>query len=227
MKREIRIMSTEFTLDWDRNARTGIPEAVMSEGKSPQQLDAIAMAAAERNRRLLFTRLSINQVELMQHVASAMLDYDPASHTAILGGGAALSPSTDMCIVTAGTSDSSVAREAWRTAAFLGIDPPLINDVGVAGLWRLMARIDEIRSYRVIIAVAGMEGAIFSVLAGLVAGLVIAVPTSTGYGVAEGGRAALSSALASCAPGIVTVNIDNGFGAACAAMKALRIGAQA
>lgn len=226
MKREIMIMSTEFTLDWERKARTGIPEAVISDSKTPRQLDAIASVAAEQGRRMLFTRLSPEQVQAMQPATVAMLDYDPASRTAFLGGSPTLAPGRDLCIVSAGTSDSAVSHEARRTAAFLGIDAPLIQDVGVAGLWRLMARIEEIRSYRVIIAVAGMEGALFSVLAGLVDSLLIAVPTSTGYGVSQGGRAALNSALASCSPGIVTVNVDNGFGAACAAMKALRIGQQ-
>jgi NCAIR mutase (PurE)-related protein len=99
----------------------------------------------------------------------------------------------------------------------------VIADVGVAGLWRLLRRLEEIRAFKVVIAVAGMEGALFSVLAGLVEAPVIAVPVSVGYGVAAGGQGALSSALASCAPGLVTVNIDNGFGAACAAIKMLRV----
>ena len=122
-------------------------------------------------------------------------------------------------IVCAGTSDLPVAREAQATLAFCGHTAPLIADVGVAGLWRLQDRLPEITRFKIVIAVAGMEGALFSVLAGLVRAPVIAVPTSVGYGVAEGGRAALTSALASCAPGIVTVNIDNGFGAAAAAIK--------
>ncbi|MPT24476.1 MAG: nickel pincer cofactor biosynthesis protein LarB, partial [Starkeya sp.] len=126
-----------------------------------------------------------------------------------------------IAVVAAGTSDLPVAREVVRTLAFNGQGARLVADVGVAGLWRLMERIEEIRACRVVIAVAGMEGALFSVLGGLVAAPVIAVPTSVGYGVAEGGRAALTSALASCAPGVVAVNIDNGFGAACAALKML------
>lgn len=102
---------------------------------------------------------------------------------------------------------------------FFGAETPVFADVGVAGLWRLQSIADELRSYRVLIAVAGMEGALFSVLAGLVPSLVIAVPSPVGYGVSQGGQAALSSALASCTPGIVTVNIGNGFGAAAAAWK--------
>ena len=97
-----------------------------------------------------------------------------------------------------------------------------VHDCGVAGLWRLTDKLSELRKAPVIIAVAGMEGALFPVLAGMVPGLIIAVPGSTGYGVAEGGRAALSSALSSCAPGVVVVNVDNGFGAACALLKIIK-----
>ena len=114
-----------------------------------------------------------------------------------------------------------VATEARETLRFNGFQPSLISDVGVAGLWRLLDRIDEIRQASVVIAVAGMEGALFSVLGGLISAPIIAVPTSVGYGVSRDGKTALTSALASCAPGIVTVNIDNGFGAAVAAIKML------
>ena len=124
-------------------------------------------------------------------------------------------------MVTAGTSDLPVAREAIRTLAFYDIAAREIADVGVAGLWRILAHEDALRRFPAVIVVAGMEGALFSVVAGMVGGLVVAVPTSTGYGVAEGGRTALHAALASCAPGLVTVNIDNGYGAACAAIRAL------
>ena len=127
-------------------------------------------------------------------------------------------------IVAAGTSDLPVAREAARTLEFSGHRAEIVADVGVAGLWRLTDRLDQLRRCRVLIAVAGMEGALFSVLAGLVPAPVIAVPTSVGYGVATGGKAALFAALASCAPGLVVVNIDNGFGAAVAALKILRAG---
>jgi NCAIR mutase (PurE)-related protein len=126
-----------------------------------------------------------------------------------------------VAIVAGGTSDARVAREASRTLAFEGEEATLVVDVGVAGLWRLMERIDEIRRHRVVIAVAGMEGALFSVLGGLVASPVVAVPTSVGYGVGAGGQTALNAALASCASGLTVVNIDNGFGAAHAALRIL------
>ena len=209
----------EFQIDWERERRTGMPEAVFCARKTPAQIDAIVAAAA--GRRLLFTHLAADTLAALSPAARDQLDHDPLSATAVLGGGVPLADS-GIGIVAAGTSDLPVAREAARTLAFAGHNAEIVADVGVAGLWRLMARLEELRRCRVLIAVAGMEGALFSVLAGLVAAPVIAVPTSVGYGVAEGGRAALRSALASCAPGLVVVNIDNGFGAAAAALKMIR-----
>lgn len=136
-----------------------------------------------------------------------------------LAGGARLAG--EVALVCAGTTDLPVVEEARRSLAFFGIEAPVYADVGVAGLWRLLSVAEELARYRVLIAVAGMEGALFSALAGLVPGLVIAVPSPVGYGVSRDGAAALTSALASCAPGIVTVNVGNGFGAAAAARKAL------
>lgn len=211
----------EFQIDWDRERRTGVPEAIFCQGKTAAQIGAIVAAAADR--RLLLTRLSAVAHETLAPEVRDALDYDPLSATAVLGGGIPLAAS-GIGIVAAGTSDLPVAREAARTLAFAGHRTEIIADVGVAGLWRLTARIDTLRQFRILIAVAGMEGALFSVLAGLVEAPVVAVPTSVGYGVAEGGRAALHSALASCAPGLVVVNIDNGFGAAAAAIKMLRAG---
>ena len=145
----------------------------------------------------------------------------PPSRTAILGGLSAPRNRERVAIVCGGTSDAPVAFEAARTLAFEGEQATLVVDVGVAGLWRLMERIDEIRRHRVVIAIAGMEGALFSVIAGLVHCPVLAVPRSVGYGVGQGGRTALRAALASCASGLVVVNIDNGFGAAHAALRML------
>jgi NCAIR mutase (PurE)-related protein len=126
-----------------------------------------------------------------------------------------------IAVVCAGTSDLRVATESVRTLAFAGETATLFVDVGVAGLWRLMEQLDDIRRHRVIVAVAGMEGALFSVLTGLVASAVVAVPTSVGYGVSAGGRVALEAALACCASGLAVVNIDNGFGAAHFALRML------
>jgi NCAIR mutase (PurE)-related protein len=210
---------SDFEIDWEREARTGVAEALLCDGKSVPQIAAILEAA--EGHRLLLTRLDEAKLAKLPAVQRDRIDYDPLSRTAFFGDVAA-PMITGAGIVCAGTSDLPVAREAARSLAFAGYQAPVIADVGVAGLWRLMRRIELIRSYSVVIATAGMEGALFSVLAGLIDAPIIAVPTSIGYGVATGGHAALTSALASCAPGLVTVNIDNGFGAACAAIRILR-----
>lgn len=210
---------SDFLLDWERERRTGIAEALLCDGKSPAQIAAILDSAA--GRAMLLTRLDDAMLAALPASLRQALDHDPVSRTAFFG--AVPAPTRrGPCVVCAGTSDLPVAREAARTLQFAGYEAPVIADVGVAGLWRLMRRIDEIRSFDVVIAVAGMEGALFSVLAGLIDAPVIAVPTSIGYGVAHGGHAALNSALASCATGVVAVNIDNGFGAAGAALRVLR-----
>lgn len=218
---------SDHRLDFARDARTGVPEAVLAGGKSAAQVAAIVEAVLARGGRMLITRL---EAEKAQAVVQALaghaeaLRFDPESQTAEVGAPLPLPEVPSVAVVAAGTSDLRVAREAVRTLAFHGEAALLVADVGVAGLWRLTERIDEIRRCPVAIAVAGMEGALFSVLAGLVPAPVIAVPSSVGYGVAEGGRAALGSALASCAPGVVVVNVDNGFGAAVAALKMLNAG---
>ncbi len=212
---------TEFRLDWQRASRTGTREAVLCQAKSAVQIDAIAIHARELGERLLMTRLGSRKHGRLAAQTRAWLDYDETSRTAVLGGMPAPSAARRVVIVTGGTSDVPVAREAARTLEFEGEAPTVIADVGVAGLWRLMEHLDEIRAHRVAIAVAGMEGALFSVLAGLVRCPVLAVPTSTGYGMADGGRTALHAALASCASGLAVTNIDNGFGAAHAALRIL------
>jgi hypothetical protein len=211
----------DFEFDWKRGERTGVPEAVLCAHKSAVQIGTIVAAAREKGERLLLTRLEVGAHSELSAETRDGLHYDPLSRTAVLGGAVATAD-TGIGIVAAGTSDLPVAREAAQALAFCGHAAPVVADVGVAGLWRLNARIEEIRRLRVVIAVAGMEGALFSVLGGLVAAPVIAVPSSVGYGVAAGGNVALNAALASCAPGVVVVNIDNGFGAAAAAIKMLR-----
>ena len=212
---------SDFKLDWDRIARTGTAEAVLCDGKSTAQVDAIVAHAQDLNRRLLLTRLTPDRFDAL--ASRNALDYDEVSRTAILGPVPVPAQAARVAIVSGGTSDVPVALEAARTLAFQGEASTRFVDVGVAGLWRLMEHLDDIRAHRVVIAVAGMEGAIFSVLTGLVASAVVAVPTSVGYGVGAGGRAALHAALASCASGLAVVNIDNGFGAAHVALRMLGV----
>ena len=211
-----------INLDHEREARLGFDEAIYAAGKSVAQLEAIVAQAVEARLPRLFTRLDAFKFDALPAAVRAALDFDPVSRTAFLGERAARAATRQVAIVTGGSSDLPVSREAARTLEYYGQGSLHIADVGVAGIWRLLARVEEIRPMRVVIAVAGMEGALPSVLGGLVPGVVIALPTSVGYGVSEGGRVALDSALASCAPGLVTVNIDNGYGAACAALRILR-----
>lgn len=209
-------------LDHLREERLGFDEAVYAEGKSVEQLAALIVHGVEARARQLFTRLDREKFQALGAPERAALDYDPVSRTGILGEQRAPSTDSRIAVITGGSSDVPVSGEAKRTLEYYGKSCAHIPDVGVAGIWRLLARMEELRRMRVVIVVAGMEGALPSVVAGLVPGVVIALPTSVGYGVAEGGRAALTSALASCAPGLVTVNIDNGYGAACAALRMLR-----
>ncbi len=214
---------SEFLLDYARAERIGFGEAVFCAGKSPAQIACILEDAEIRGASLLLTRLDEARFAALRPGQRDALDYDPVSGTAVLGTASPPQAGGRVAVVTAGTSDVPVAREALRTLRFNGAEAELIADVGVAGLWRLLARLDEIRAAPVVIVAAGMDAALPSVVAGLVPGCVIAVPTSVGYGVAAGGHTALHAILASCAPGIVTVNIDNGYGAACAAMRVLGV----
>ena len=209
----------EFVLDEERTARLGFGEAVFCAGKSARQIAAIIDHATVP---MLLTRLDPEKYADLPPGQRAALDYDPVSRTAYSGAPLASEGPTQVAVVTAGTSDVPVAVEAMRTLAFQGQQAQLVADVGVAGLWRLMRRIEELRAAPVVIVAAGMDAALPSVLGGLLGGVLIAVPTSVGYGVAEGGQTALNAVLASCAPGIVTVNIDNGYGAAIAALRVLR-----
>ena len=195
----------DHRMDWDRALRTGTSEAVLCDSKSDDQVAAILRTAEEAGRRLLLTRLAPERAAALAHPG---LDYDALSQTGILGGPAAQPLRTGVGIVAAGTSDMPIAAEAQRTLAFHGVAGPITADVGVAGLWRLMDQVEALREHRVLIAIAGMEGALFSVLTGLVRAPVIAVPAPVGHGVAEGGRVALDAALGSCAAGLVVVVMD-------------------
>lgn len=208
------------TLDPDRLSRQGFPEIIYCQGKTALQVADNLRALAAANGRAFGTRLDPDKAADVLGALPAAT-YDETSRTISLGE----LPTTAgdrVALVTAGTSDLPVAAEAAATLAFLGhpVDP--FNDIGVAGIHRLHGRIDEIREAAVVIVVAGMEGALPSVVGGLVAAPVIAVPTSVGYGAAFDGLAALLGMLNSCASGLTVVNIDNGFGAALAAHRILQ-----
>jgi NCAIR mutase (PurE)-related protein len=212
----------EIKLDLMRSERVGFGEAIFCQQKSIAQIGRILALASDAGTPLLLTRLSETQHTELLPRFGARLDYDAVSETAFFDF-VASGKSTDkrVVIVAAGTSDAGPAREALRTLAFNEVSATAILDVGVAGLWRLMERLEEVRQHDVIIAVAGMDAALVSVLGGLVAQPLIAVPTSTGYGAARGGETALAASLVSCAAGVTVCNIDNGYGAACAALRIL------
>lgn len=215
-------MTPEALFDAARGTRIGLAEAVFCEGKSPAQIATIVEAAAASLPSLLLTRLSAEAFAALPSPLRNRIDFDPVSRTGIFGRAPVPAGPARIAVVSAGTSDVPVAKEAVRTLTHCGLAACEIYDIGVAGLWRLLKRVDELATFPVLIVVAGMDGALFSVLGGLVPGAIIAVPTSTGYGTSYKGETALHSALASCAPGILTVNIDNGYGAACAAARILR-----
>jgi NCAIR mutase (PurE)-related protein len=208
-------------LDHYRHHRTGHPEVIFGEGKSGEQLAAIFSAMVARDGVVLATRVSSEKARLVTasnrnvqyHIEAQMLT---AQMPELTRGGL-------VGIISAGTSDVGVAEEARVTCEGLGNKVTLYNDIGVAGIHRMVGRLDEIRKADVLIVVAGMEGALPSVVAGLVRAPVIAVPTSIGYGTGFGGIAALLGMLNSCSPGIAVVNIDNGFGAACMADAILKV----
>lgn len=199
-------------LDFDREARRGYPEAVYCESKSPAQLRVIAAALRERGARALFTRADAERAAaVLEELPDA--GHDPESRL-LWWPAEPPEPSGGLVVVAAaGTSDLPVATEAQRTAEFLGRRTELVADVGVAGLHRILRRLDLLRSAAVVVVVAGMDGALPSVVAGLVSAPVVAVPTSVGYGAAFEGLAPLLTMLNACAPGVAVVNIDNGYGA--------------
>ena len=208
----------EFELDLARRERIGLDEAIFCAGKTADQVAAI-LDAFPAGGGLLLTRLEPLKFDALPPRLRAALDYEPMSRTAIFGAPRPARAGAPVAVVMAGTSDLPVGREACRTLAFNGQPHGAFTDIGVAGLWRLLARIEEIRRAPVVIVAAGMDAALVSVVGGLVRAPLVALPTSVGYGVAEGGMPALHAALASCAPGVAVVNIDNGYGAACTALR--------
>ncbi|MBQ6649649.1 MAG: nickel pincer cofactor biosynthesis protein LarB [Atopobiaceae bacterium] len=205
-------------VDTARGVRQGVGEVVYGAGKDARQIDGIVRALESSGQdHVLVTRISPEKNdELARRRATDGLEapsYHPTSQLCIVGGMPTPTGIGTILVVAAGTSDLPVAEEAALTAQFLGNDVQLVMDVGVAGIHRLLAHADDVARASVVIAIAGMEGALASVVGGLTSAPVIAVPTSVGYGASYGGLAALLAMLNSCASGVSVVNIDNGFGA--------------
>lgn len=200
-------------IDQHRNLRTGYPEAVFCQGKTSAQIAEIFVRLAESNDNIMGTRATPENYEAVRDLVPDALYYEEA-RMIVVNRDPQPKHDRTVAVVTAGTADIPVAEEAAVTAMMLGNPVDRIYDVGVAGIHRLFAKLDRIRQAHVVIVVAGMEGALASVVGGLVEAPVIAVPTSIGYGANLGGISALLSMLNSCANGVGIVNIDNGFGAA-------------
>ncbi len=207
---------SDVRVDHERHARTNVPEVIFGASKTREQIERIARELYAGAGFALATRVAERDGEAL---AAILPDARYFATARVLQCGALPRTRTRIGVACAGTSDLPVAEEAARTLDAFGHDVVERYDVGVAGLHRALASRDELDSCRVVIVVAGMEGALPSVIAGLVRSPVIAVPTSVGYGASFGGLAALLAMLNSCAPGVSVVNIDNGFGAACVAHK--------
>ena len=210
-------------LDHHRQLRTGLPEVIYAQGKSPDQVLEIFRRLAAASPRVLATRVAKEVYDQMRNELPGDAVYSVLSRLLYLDREADRPRRDGVVVVSAGTADVPVAEEAALTAELMGNGVQRVFDVGVAGLHRLLHHLPILQKARVIIAVAGMEGALPSVVAGLVSCPVIAVPTSVGYGTSFQGLAALLAMLNSCASGLAVVNIDNGFGAACLATKINRL----
>ena len=199
-------------VDHHRSIRQGFPEVVFGQGKTPEQIASIAVTVLTRSDRLLVTRASGAAFEATRERVDDAA-YDETAHCIVVDRRKEAVGLPGVAVLCAGTSDIPVATEAAITAELIGCDVERISDVGVAGLHRLLDHLPKLRQCRALVVVAGMEGALPSVVGGLVDIPIIAVPTSVGYGASFGGLAALLGMLNSCAPGVGVVNIDNGFGA--------------
>lgn len=213
--------SSDVTLDLARESRLGFPEVVYGQHKTLAQLERILATHLELQKNLLITRLQAEKVPPLLAAAPNARYHDEAQTLTMVFKPPAMLRGK-VAIVCAGTSDMPVVGEIEETLTFLGIHTESYKDVGVAGIQRLFGVLPQLRVCDIVICAAGFEGALASVLGGLLPQPLIAVPTSVGYGVAEGGHTALNAMLASCANGITVVNIDNGYGAALAAFRMLQ-----
>ena len=217
--------AAETLADTHREIRSGLPEVIFARSKTEAQVSEALGALVKAHGHALATHVSAEMAEgLMKKFSDGK--HDATSLLFSVGRMKSRNESSSVAVVCAGTSDLSVAEEAAQTLEFAGSKVQRVRDVGVAGLHRLLGKLEVIRKSKVIIAIAGMEGALPGVLAGLVAAPVIAAPTSVGYGASLGGFAALLTMLNACSSGIGVVNIDNGFGAAVLALRILNSSAR-
>ena len=211
-----------INIDFDREKRTGCPEVIYCEHKSSKQIEEIIISFLEKGKPVMGTRLSKNKKDLIAEKFDDFI-YDDVAEYFVVGNFPKKTKSGKALIIAAGTSDEKVARECFGVMKFFGVDVEMFGDCGVAGIHRLLAHKEKIENADVIVAIAGMEGALPGVVAGMTESPVIAVPTSVGYGTHLNGLTPLFTMLTSCAGGIGVVNIDNGFGAAVLATKIISL----
>ena len=213
-------MSKHFNIDHGRSNRTGFQEIVFGASKTVGQISDIINDFRKKNHNVLITKVQQDKAKILSEKFPDNF-YDDVSNVFLVGKFPSNPSNGEVAILTAGTSDQYLVNEVYYTLLFFGKEAKRIQDVGVAGVHRLLDNVDELKKYKVLIVVAGFEGALPTVVGGLFPQPIIAVPASVGYGVSEGGKVALNSMLSSCANGITVVNIDNGYGAAMAALRIL------
>jgi len=213
-------LSDHFNIDHGRSNRTGFQEIVFGASKTVGQINDIVNDFQKKDHNVLITKVQKDKAKLLSENFPDNF-YDDVSNIFMVGKFPSNPQNGEVAILTAGTSDQYLVNEVYYTLLFFGKEAKRFQDIGVAGVHRLLDNVDEIKRYKVLIVIAGFEGALPTVVGGLFPQPIIAVPASVGYGVSEGGKVALNSMLSSCANGITVVNIDNGYGAAMAALRIL------
>ena len=215
-------MSKAFEIDEDREDRLGFEEVIYGAAKDTTVLVDLLGEVQRANRNALVTKVQKDKGEILQATFPTAFFHSPSGIFML----APLEPPIGrpvVAVITAGSSDLGTAYEAFYTLQYMGVAADLVQDIGVAGIHRLMNKLEQLRTYKILIVIAGFEGALPTVVGGLLPQPIIAVPTSTGYGTAKAGETALHAMLTSCANGIAVVNIDNGYGAAMSAIRILNI----
>ncbi len=212
-----------YNIDHNREKRIGFPEVVYGKSKSIEDILKILKSISDKHKNVLITKLQQEKAEVLLKKYSGAF-YDKASGIFILDPvRISKKNKPEVAVISAGTSDVHVVNETYYTLKFMGIGAERIHDIGVAGVHRLMSKIDHLKTFKILIIIAGFEGALPTLVGGLLPQPVIAVPSDVGYGVAQGGNVALKAMLASCANGITVVNINNGYGAAMSALRILNL----
>ena len=215
-------MNTDIRFDFQRRERLGLIEAIWGQDKSIEQLKRLSENVLGKNEIVFITRINNEKANALLDLYDDARFYEQANCLIIGENFNKLKTNKKVAIISGGTSDLGVTLEAQLALEIYGVRCQSFIDVGVAGLHRLISQLDEINKYDVLIVCAGMEGALATVVGGLLAQPIIAVPVSVGYGVSKDGKTALNSMLSSCSPGIAVMNIDNGYGAAMAALRIIK-----